>query len=158
METADPFDPQAGTHNDPEMVHLSIHRAIVDFSLVLLAIALAKIVVYVWLNVGYSRVKKDRHGNSVARKITSINVTCFRCYQRTSDGMQMRYLAEKLRITLHWEMHGLPRKMAIEQRIGGCLNEIGSFDVKHSPPQTRLRRIQSKSDTSGSTYVGESGS
>ena len=38
-------------------------------------------------------------------------------------------------------MHSSLRKMTIEQRNHGCPNEISSFDAKHSPPQTRLRRL-----------------
>ncbi len=67
----------------------------------------------------------------------------------------MSCFAKKLRIALHWEMHGSLRSMAIEQRNRGCPNEIGSFDAKHSPPQTRRRIPQSKSDPSGSTYIGK---
>jgi hypothetical protein len=52
-------------------------------------------------------------------------------------------------------MHGFQKKMAIEQPNHGCPNEMGSFDAKHSPPQTRLRSTQSKSDPSGSTYIGK---
>lgn len=74
--------------------------------------------------------KRDRHSNSVTRKIASVNLAYLRYYQRTSYGLHMRCFAEKLRITLHWEMHGSLRKMAIEQRNHGCPNQIGSFDAK----------------------------
>jgi hypothetical protein len=82
--------------------------------------------------------QKDRHSNSVARKIASVYVADFRYYQRTSDRLHMRRFAEKLRIRLHREMDNFPRKMAIEQRNHGCPNEIGSFDAKHSPPQNSM--------------------
>ena len=78
--------------------------------------------------------KKDRHSNSVARKNASVNVACFRYYQRTPDGLHLRRFAEKLRTRLHWETHNSPRKMAIEQRNHGCPNEIGSFDAKPLAP------------------------
>ena len=39
--------------------------------------------------------KKDRHSNSVTRKIASVNLAYFRYYQRTSDGLHMRCFAEK---------------------------------------------------------------
>ena len=103
----------------------------------------------------HGETKKDRHSNSAARKIASVNVACFRYYQRTSDRLHMRRFAEKLRIRHHWEMHGFQKRMAIEQRNHGCPNEIGSFVAKHSPSQTGLRSTQSKSDPSGSTYVSK---
>ena len=99
--------------------------------------------------------KKDRHCNSLTRKIPSVNLACFRYYQRTSDGLHMRCFAEKLRMTLHWELQGSPRKIAIKQRNHGCPNQIGSFGAKHPAPQTRLRRTQSKSNPSGSTYISK---
>jgi hypothetical protein len=82
-------------------------------------------------------IKKDRHSNSLIRKIPSVNFAYFRYYQRTSDGSHMRCFAEKLRIRLQQKMHGSLRKMAIEQRNYGCSKEIGSFDANqdHADPQ-----------------------
>ena len=56
------------------------------------------------------RTKEDRHSNSVTRKIVSVSLAYFRCYQRTPDGLHMRRFAEKLRIRRHWEMHGLQKE------------------------------------------------
>jgi hypothetical protein len=52
--------------------------------------------------------QKDRHSDSVTRKIASFNLAYFRYYQRALDGLRMRRFAEKLRIRLRREMYGLP--------------------------------------------------